>query len=191
MGSSLWWALAKMLPMWSYEFQVKFDLDGQWSPKQWGSQQGCFASCVWILIVLPSIGSNSSCGHAQNGPHFDFEVKFDLEIHYQWTPNNRESNQSGLHFWSNFGGSSWNRWQIMTRTPQSWYADAHTDRHMQATTMPEGQNWPRVKIGQTRRNTCVNIFRIIIRIHSRESKMTAVQNNLHRSVQYTYMHISW
>ena len=27
------------------------------------------------------------------------------------------------------------------------HADGHTDRHTQATTIPEGQNWPRVKMG--------------------------------------------
>ena len=31
------------------------------------------------------------------------------------------------------------------RQARDWHTDGHTDRQMQATTIPEGQNWPRVK----------------------------------------------
>ena len=67
--------------------------------------------------------------------------------------NNRDLNQVLLHLLSKFNGSSLNTWWFMART-SSGLTDTHTDRHThrqtdrqtQATTIPEGQNWPRVKI---------------------------------------------
>ena len=61
--------------------------------------------------------------------------------------NNRDLNQGLLHLWSQFGDSSLNGWWIIART-SSWLTDTqtHTHIHTQATTIPEGQNWPRVKM---------------------------------------------
>ena len=65
-------------------------------------------------LVLAWTGDELSCRQAQNGVTFDFEVKFDLE-------------------------------GVIART--SWgltHTHGHTHRQTQATTIPEGQNWPRV-----------------------------------------------
>ena len=66
--------------------------------------------------------------------------------------NNRDLNQGVLLFWSKFGDSSLNGRQVIARTSK-WLPHTqthrHTDRQTEATTIPEGQNWPRVKtIGQ-------------------------------------------
>ena len=60
--------------------------------------------------------------------------------------NNRDLNQGLLHLWSKFGDSSLNGWWVTARTSW-WLTDrhTHTHTHTQATTIPEGQNWPRVK----------------------------------------------
>ena len=60
--------------------------------------------------------------------------------------NNRDLNQGLLHLWSKFSGSSWNGWWVTARTSW-WLTDrhTHTHTHTQATTIPEGQNWLRVK----------------------------------------------
>ena len=63
--------------------------------------------------------------------------------------NNRDFNQGLFHLWSKFGDSSLNGWWVIART--SWWltdrhTHTHTHTHTQATTIPEGQNWPRVKI---------------------------------------------
>ena len=56
-----------------------------------------------------------------------------------------------MHLLSKFGGSSLNAWWVVART-SSGLTDTHTDGHThthrqtQATTIPEGQNWPRVKM---------------------------------------------
>ena len=60
--------------------------------------------------------------------------------------NNRDFNQGLFHLWSKFGDSSLNGWWVIARTSW-WLTDrhTHTHTHTQATTIPEGQNWPRVK----------------------------------------------
>ena len=59
--------------------------------------------------------------------------------------NNRALNQGLLHLWSKFGDPSLNGWWVIART-NSWLTDTrtHTRAHAQATTIPEGQNWPRL-----------------------------------------------
>ena len=59
--------------------------------------------------------------------------------------NNRDPNQGLLHFLSKFGDTSWNRWWFIAWT-SSWLMHRWTHRQTQATTIPEGQNWPRVKM---------------------------------------------
>ena len=56
---------------------------------------------------------------------------------------NRDLNQGLLHLWSKFGDSSLNSWLVIARTSW-WLTDRHTHTHTQATTIPEGHNWPRV-----------------------------------------------
>ena len=59
--------------------------------------------------------------------------------------NNRDLNQGLLHLWSKFGDYSLNSWLVIARTSW-WLTDRHTHTHTQATTIPEGHNWPRVII---------------------------------------------
>ena len=66
--------------------------------------------------------------------------------------NNRDLNQGLLHLLSKFGDPSLNRCWVIARTSKclphgrtDGRTDGHTDRQTQATTIPEGQNWPRVK----------------------------------------------
>ena len=60
------------------------------------------------------------------------------------TKNNRDLKQGLLHLWSKFGDPSLNGWWVIART--TLVTDGRTDRQTQATTIPGGQNWPRVKI---------------------------------------------
>ena len=82
--------------------------------------------------------------------------------------NNRDLNQGLLHLLSKFGDPSLNGWWVIARTSKclphtqtDGRTDGHTDRQTQATTIPEGQNWPRVKsddkrIGEPYVKNCVN-----------------------------------
>ena len=66
--------------------------------------------------------------------------------------NNRDLNHGLLQLWSKFGDPSLNGWWVIART-STWLLHTQTggrthrqtDRQTQATTIPEGQNWPRVK----------------------------------------------
>ena len=62
--------------------------------------------------------------------------------------NNRALNQGPSHLWSKFGDPSLKR--LMSYRMDKLVIDGHTDTHTQATTIPEGQNWPRVKRGPGR-----------------------------------------
>ena len=55
---------------------------------------------------------------------------------------NRDLNQGVLVLWTKFGDPSLNRWRVIVRTSK-WLIHTHTQT--QATTIPGGQNWPRVK----------------------------------------------
>ena len=54
-------------------------------------------------------------------------------------------NQDVLHLWSKFGDPTLNeRWVIVRAS--SWLTHTHTDTQTQPMTIPEGQNWPRIKM---------------------------------------------
>ena len=60
---------------------------------------------------------------------------------------NRDLNQGLLHLQSKFTDPSLNGWWVIARTSRCLLhtrTDGHTDRQTQATTISEGQNWPRV-----------------------------------------------
>ena len=58
--------------------------------------------------------------------------------------NNWDLHHCALHTWSKFGDSSLNGWQVIVRT-NLWLPDTQLHTQTQATTIPEGQNWPWVK----------------------------------------------
>ena len=63
--------------------------------------------------------------------------------------NNRGPKQGVLHLWSKFGNPSLNERRVIVRT-SSWliHTHRHIDPQTQSMTIPEGQNWSRVKIAQ-------------------------------------------
>ena len=77
-----------------------------------------------------------------------------LTLEFNLTPqNNRDLNQGLLHILSKFGDPSSNGCWVIARTSKclphtqtDGRTDGHTDRQTQATTIPDGQNWPRVKM---------------------------------------------
>ena len=98
------------------------------------------------LVALAWTVDELSCGQAENGVNFDFEVKFDLEgqgqsppkpigiltkVFYTYGPN------LVILAWTGDELSHGQTW---------WQTDWRTDGQTQATTIPEGQYWPRVKM---------------------------------------------
>ena len=94
------------------------------------------------LEILTSTGGEWSCGQAQNCVNFDFQVKFDLEGHGQSTPKTigiltKLFCMSGSNLVILAGTSD----KLSRGQARDWRPHGQT----QATTIPEGQNWPRVK----------------------------------------------
>ena len=82
---------------------------------------------------------------AQKEVKFDFQVKFDLE------GQDRSSTKTigtltkiFCTFLLNLVILAWTSGELSCGQTRDWYT--HTDTQTQATTIPEGQNWPRVKI---------------------------------------------
>ena len=104
--------------------------------------------CIFVpnLEIVTSIGDELWHAQAQNGVNFDFGVQFDLEGQGQSPQNNRDLNQGLLHLLFKFGDPSLNGCWVIARTSKCLphtQTDGRTDG--QATTIPQGQNWPRVK----------------------------------------------
>ena len=98
------------------------------------------------LEIVTSIGGELWYGQAQNGASFDFEVKFDLEGQGQSTPKTiRILTKVFYTYGPNLVFLAWTGNELMCGQTW-WWTDWRTDGQTQATTIPEGQNWPRVKI---------------------------------------------
>ena len=92
------------------------------------------------------MGNELWCGQAQNGVNSEFEVKFDLEGQGQSPPKTIGTlTQLFCIFFSNLVVLAWTRDELWCGQARG-LTDTHTDRQTQATTIPEGQNWPRVKM---------------------------------------------
>ena len=106
------------------------------------------------LVVLARTGDDLSHGQAQNGVNFDFEVKFDLEGQDQSAPKTIRILTKVLYtVGPNLAILAWTGPELSRGQASDWRTDWHTHGHThtktQAMTIPEGQNWPRVKTTPT------------------------------------------
>ena len=104
-------------------------------------------------MILAWTGDELSDGQAQNEVNFDFEVKFDLEGQSQSPPKTIGILTNVFYTYGpNLVVLDWTVDEL-SRGQASAYRtdrrmDEHTDRQTQATKIPEGQNWPRVKMAK-------------------------------------------
>ena len=101
-------------------------------------------------MVLASIDYELWRGQAQNGVNLAFQVEFDLEDQGQSPPKTIGTlTKLFCTFCPNLVVLAWTRRDLWRGQARGWrthtQTDTHTDRQTQATTIPEGQNWPRVK----------------------------------------------
>ena len=129
-------------------FEIKNWIEDQFqsSPKL----VGIWTVLRWIFVpnlqIVTSIGGELWHGQAQNGVNFDFGVQFYLEGHDQ-------SSHKTIGILTKVFYICGPNLVILAETgdelsrgqARDWRTDGHTDRQTQATTIPEGQNWPRVK----------------------------------------------
>ena len=109
-----------------FENKLNFTCHAQSTPKITGILAKVFSTSGLNLVALAWMGDELSCGQAQNGVNFDFEVKFYLKGQSQSPPkNNRDLNQGLLHLWSTFGDPSLKGWWVIART--NLVTDGRTD----------------------------------------------------------------
>ena len=98
------------------------------------------------MEIVTSIGGESWDGQAQNGVKFDFKIEFDLE-------GQSQSPSKTIGIWSKvfhtYGANivilAWTGDELSRGQASDYRTHRRTQRQTQATTIPEGQNWPRVK----------------------------------------------
>ena len=99
------------------------------------------------------MGDELSREQAQNGVNFDFEVKFDLEGQGQSPPKTIGILTKVFYTYGpNLVILAWTGDEL-SRGQTWWRTDGLTDGRTQATTIPEGQYWPRVKM----QTLCINL----------------------------------
>ena len=117
------------------------------------------------LVFLAWMGNELLRGQAQNGVNFYYKVKFDLKGQGQSPPKTRGIltkvfSTSG----PNLVVLAWTGDELLRG--QTWW---RTDGHVQAVTIPAGQNWPRVKIVLTKSYTyCLEFHSAFIPIFRNE-----------------------
>ena len=129
-------------------FKIKNEIEDQYQsiPKLTGILPELRCIIGQNLEILTSTGGEWSWGQAKNCVNFDFQVKFDLEGQGQSTPKTigiltKLFCMSGSNLVILAGTSD----KLSRGQARDWRPHGQT----QATTIPEGQNWPRVKSKHT------------------------------------------
>ena len=131
------------------DFENKLNLTGhaQSTPKTTGILNKVFSNSGPNLVALAWTGEELSRAEAQNGVNFDFEVKFDLKGQGQLPPKTIGILTKVFYTYApNLVILAWTGDEL-SRGQTWWRTDGLTDGRTQATTIPEGQYWPRVKNG--------------------------------------------
>ena len=119
-------------------------------PKFTGILTEVFCTFGPNLVILAWTGDELSCRQAENGVTFDFEVKFDLEGQCQSPPKTIGILTKVFY---TYGPTlvilAWTGDELSRGQASDYRTHGRTDgrphRQTQATTVPESQNWPRVK----------------------------------------------
>ena len=133
------------------DFENEFNLTchAQSPPKTTGILTKVFSTSGPNLVALAWTGDELSRGQAQNGVNFDFEVKFDLEDQGQSPPKTIGILTKVFYICGpNLVILADTGHELSRGQARDWRTDGqtHTHRQTQATTIPEGQYWPRVKM---------------------------------------------
>ena len=122
------------------------------------------------LVILAWSGEELSCGQAHNGLNLEFEVKFDLDLQGQ-SPLKTIGIFKKIFY--TYGPKmvilAWTGDELSRGQARDYRthirADGHADRQTQATTIPEGQNWPWVKNVRDLNNSQTLHWRAPITVH--------------------------
>ena len=101
------------------------------------------------LVILAWTADELWGGQAQKEVKFDFQVKFDLEGQDRSSPKTIGTlTKVFCTFMPNLVILAWMSVELSCGQARDWYTHIRTHGHTdtQTQTIPEGQNWPRVKI---------------------------------------------
>ena len=131
------------------DFKNEFNLTchAESPPKTTGILTKVFSTSGPNLVALAWTGDELSRRQAQNGVNFDFEVKFDLEGQGQSPPKTIGILTKVFYVYGpNLVILADTGHELSRGQARDWRTDGqtHTHRQTQATTIPEGQYWPRV-----------------------------------------------
>ena len=132
-------------------FEIKNEIEGQGqsSPKFSGILRVLRCIIGPNLEILSWIGAEWWHGQAQNMAIFYFEVKFDLEVQGKLPPKTIGILTKVFCSSSpNLVILAWTGDKLSRGQASDYRTHRRTHRQTQATTIPEGQNWPRVKINR-------------------------------------------
>ena len=133
------------------DFEIKLNLTYQaWStPQIIGILPKIFCTSDPNLLILAWPGHELSHGQAQNGVNFDFEVKFDFEGQGQSPPKTIRILTKVLYTHGpNLVILAWTGDELSRGQASDYHTHGRTHTQTQATTIPKGQNWPRVETTQ-------------------------------------------
>ena len=139
-----------------FENKINWTCHAQSPPKTSGILTKVLSTSGPNLVALAWTGDELPRGQPQNGVNFDFEVKFDLEGQGQSPPKTLGILTKVFYMYgSNLVILADMGHELSRGQARDWRTDGHTHRQTQATTIPEGQHWPRVKRceGRTDRQT--------------------------------------
>ena len=128
------------------DFENKSNLTchAQSTPKTTGTLTKVFSTSGPNLVAQAWAGDELLRGQAQNRVNFDYEVKFDIEGQGQSPPKTIGILTNVFYTYGpNLVILAWTGDRVIART--NLVTDGLTDGQTQATTIPEGQYWPRVK----------------------------------------------
>ena len=129
-----------------FENKLNLTCHAQSTPKTTGFLTKVFSTSGPNLVALAWTVDELSREQAQNGVNFDFEVKFDLEGQGQSPPKTIGILTKVFYTYGPILVIlAWTGDEV-SRGQTWWRTDWRTDGRTQATTIPEGQYWPRVKI---------------------------------------------
>ena len=130
-------------------FEIKNRIEDQFqsSPKLVGIST--VLNCIFVpnLKLVTPIGGELWHEQGQNWVNFDFGVQFDVEGHNQSSHKTIGILTKVLYIsGSNLVILAWTGGDLSHGQAGGWCTHGRTHRQTQAATIPEGQNWPRVKI---------------------------------------------
>ena len=141
-----------------FENKLNLTCHAQSTPKTTGFLTKVFSTSGPNLVALAWTVDELSREQAQNGVNFDFEVKFDLEGQGQSPPKTIGILTKVFYtYGSNLVILAWTGDEL-SRGQTWWRTDWRTDGRTQATTIPEGQYWPRVKTKFNRFRTATPVW---------------------------------